>query len=97
MKLVQFINQLQASAGDKDGEKHTPATVLQYINEEVAYVTRKFREKATISHTTTTDTYRHTVDFSGKPVIQVEAILIAGAVTQRRIWNDVRRRIANEV
>lgn len=97
MVLMEFISQLQRMCGDPDGDRHLTGTILQYINEEIAYVCREFPEKATITWNTTTGGYYHTIDFTGLPVVGIEEIMVNGVGATKRNWKELRERIGNEV
>lgn len=97
MKLIEFINQIQSSIGDPSGDKHTVGKVLQYINEEVAYVAGRFPEKSAFVWSTTSSGYYHTLDFTDLPVVKVISLMINGSPAERVRWETLRGRIGNEV
>lgn len=97
MKLMDLISQLQRTCGDPSGDKHLTGTILQYINEEVEYVAKKFPEKATFTWSTTSTGYYHTIDFTGLPVLRIDEIMVNGVGAEKKPWKDLRGRIGNEV
>ena len=97
MILMDFISQLQRTAGDENGDRHLTGTILQYINEEVEYVAKKFPERATFTWTTTSTGYYHTVDFTGFPVLRIDEVMINGMGADQKVWKELRGRIGNEV
>lgn len=97
MKLMDYVQQLQRTAGDPSGDEHHVSTVLQYINEEVAHVAREFPEKATFSWPTTTTGFYHTIDFTGFPVLRLDAVMINGVHATQKVWKDLKGVIGNEL
>jgi len=97
MKLMDFVNQLQRTAGDPSGDEHLVGTVLQYINEEVDYVSREFPEQHTITWITTASQSYHLIDFSNGPTIRIDEVMVDGVGAEKRRWKELRGSIGNVV
>lgn len=97
MKLMDFIQQLQRTAGDPTGDEHNVDTVLQYINEEVAHVAKEFPQQAMFTWTTTATSYYHTIDFTGLPLLRIDEVMVDGLGADQKTWKDLRGRIGNAV
>jgi len=97
MKLMEFVQQMQRSAGDPSGDEHFTGTVLQYVNEEIDAVIRDFPEKASFVWETASSSYYHTIDFTGFPVVRVTEIIVGGIGADKKRWKDLKGRIGNVV
>lgn len=97
MKLMDFVQQLQRTAGDPSGDEHLTGTILQYINEEVAHVATEFPARATFTWTTATTGYYHTITFTDLPVLKISEVMVDGVGADQKTWKDLRGRIGNAV
>lgn len=95
MKLMDFIQQMQRTAGDTTGDEHLTGTILQYLNEEISHVATEFPEKAMFIWTTTTTGYYHTIDFTGLPVLKINEVMVNGAGADQKVWKNLRGMIGN--
>ena len=93
MKLMELVQQIQSSAGDKEGTDHTAGTVLQYLNEEIEFVCKRFPIKGKTTITTTVAGNYHDITFDVAPNIQIIDLLVNNQPGEKVVWNDLRGRI----
>ena len=95
MKLIELVNQIQTSAGDPGGDVATIQTVLDYINDEIRYVAKRFPEKVKIDWTVTSAGFYHSPTFD--PEIEMMSLMVDGIPVHKTNWEDLRARIGNAV
>lgn len=85
------------TVGDNDADQFAISTTLQYINEEMAYVSKNYPEKASFVMPSTSSGYYHTLDFTGFPVVAVDNLMVNGVGAEKRPWKVLRGRIGNAI